>query len=245
MARLWRKFGGEPFLTNPRLFVLNPEGKKMRLKRDSKGRFLKRHRSNPVNPPKRHRRRHAAAYHPRRRHARHNPYLAANRPRRRRHARRNPYLAANPRRRRHRARSNPGFSIQALGLNTPTLKTAGYTVIGVAGTPFLEGFIRPVIPATWLTNPLARYAVKIASAIGVGFLVKQIFGVEAGKAALVGGLAYIGTGAIQEFFPTLLAPSMGRYLPPARMGAQPLLGNGMSSAITARVPERLNPANRF
>lgn len=148
-------------------------------------------------------------------------------------------------RNRRRYRRNPNI-LSSFGLNTPMIKTVGFTVVGVAGTPFLEGFINPFIPATWKTSRVTAYAVKIASALGVGFVVKQLFGGEAAKAATAGGLAYVGVGAIREFAPGLIGSGTGtttqKYL-----SSQPNLGlyPGLGSYMTADTPDRLRPETRY
>lgn len=246
MARLWGMFNGEPFLKNPRLFVLNRRKKKVARRkrrlppRGASGRFLKRR----SNPPRKRRR---AASRKRTTVTLRRATLRASNPRRRRTYRRN----EPARRYKRRYRRNP-FGLERFGLNTPTLTTMAYTSIGVIGTPVVEGFAAQVIPmpADPMFNKLARYAVKIGSAVAVGFLVRQIFGRDAGKAALVGGGAYILVDAIREFMPGMLpagAPGAGYYFP--TMGAQPLLGAypdmGMSSVLTDTAPERLRPESRF
>ena len=134
----------------------------------------------------------------------------------------------------------------------PTLKNVGFAVVGLAGTPMVTGFLSKYLPSMIVGNRWGMYAVKAASAYGLSFGVEKIAGREAGRSVLIGGLAYVAMGAIQDFFPTLLGggATMGRYL--RSTGKQPLLaGGGMGQylgtrgAITATTPTRLDPAGRF
>jgi hypothetical protein len=132
------------------------------------------------------------------------------------------------------------------------LKNVGFAVVGIAGTPMLTGFIQKYLPTSISTNKWALYALKGASAYGLSLAAKKVAGPEAGKAVLIGGLAYVTLGIIADFFPTLFGTSTtltgaGRYL-----RAQPLLAGagtypfrGAGGPITAGAPSRLDPANRF
>lgn len=132
-----------------------------------------------------------------------------------------------------------------IGLNAPTIRTVGYTVAGMVGTPFVEGFASGFLPLAVTGNKLGSYAVKIASALAVGFAAGKILGREAGRAAYIGGAAYIAVSAIKEFFPAL-APAgggTGEYLGQQN---QPLLGEYLgNSPITKGIPDRLQPGSRF
>ncbi|MCP5101878.1 MAG: hypothetical protein GY950_00780 [bacterium] len=133
-----------------------------------------------------------------------------------------------------------------------TLRAVGYTVVGVAGTPFLEGFIQSTIVKTiGITDPtltkVLNYGIKIGSAFGISYGVKMIGGRDAGRYALIGGLAYCAVAAIRDLFPTLLGGGMSKYL-----NAQPMLGRyqpmrspRLGSAITQHTPARLSPATRM
>lgn len=243
MRKLWKRFGGEPFLINPHLFVLNRKRKKVMAKRkrrtpprNSKGRFVK-------AGSARKRTHRAAAPHRRRRvtriRSRAKRIMVVRNPRRRRYSARRVHRI-------RRYRRNPSIT-SMIGLNAPTLKTVGFTVGGMVGTPFVEGFVTGMVPASLQGNKVASYAIKIASAVAVGFGVGKIFGKEAGKAAYIGGAAYIAVQAIREFLPAVSTPTVttgtGRYL-----GEGPLLGMypGMGgSAMTSSIPDRLQPGSRF
>ena len=250
MKELWGMFGEEPFLTNPHLFV-NPRKerkvKKMAIrKRNSKGRFVKNvRRARAVSAPRRrsHSRRRgskravrvtgvksAVLYNPRRKR-----HYRKNSPGRRRHYRRNPVSLAG---------------IFSMG----TLKLAGLTGAGFLGTPLIAGFIMGYIP---ITDPTTRkwvnYGVDGVAAWGLSFGTEKVLGREAGRAVLIGGLAYVAVSLMRDFLPGILpgtAPATlsaypGRNFPGMR--SQPLLGkySGMGSSVTQRTADRLNPANRF
>jgi len=250
MTQLWDYFDGEPFLDNPSLFILpNKRRRKRRASkrsksimarrrlpgRDARGRFKKRgstHKRRRVTATKRkvtRRRRPAVA-------------VAVANPRRRRRT----YHAA-PKRRRRSYRRNP--SILGVSYDKSILRSVGFTVVGVAGTPFLEGFLQNTIVKTiGVTDPtiqkVLNYGLKVGSAFGVSWGVKQVAGRDAGRYALVGGLAYVAVAAIRDLFPTLLGSGTGKYL-----SAQPLLGRyqtpRLGGNITRFTPERLRPQTRM
>ncbi len=235
MARLWDIFDGEPFLDNPSVYIVN-RGTRMRMRRDAFGRFI------GSNPRRRRRKRSAAAGKRkavrRRRVLRRAGARTVIRMRRPRSV-----VLTNPRRRR-RYRRNPAL----FGLSMPNLRTVGFTVAGVAGTPFVEGFVQKLAGSSLgLQGKLVNYAVKIASAYGLSYGIGMVAGREARNAALIGGLAYVGVSALGDLG---LLPAAGAA--PATTGryfsAQPLLGAytpKIGSYITARTPGRLQPESRF
>lgn len=239
--RLWRKFDGEPFLDNPSLMIMNPRKRRLKhmarkrrhMKRDSRGRFLKKASASRVRNRTRSRKRYA----PRRRRTARATIMLSN-PRKRRS------YARNPRRHRRYRRNAPMLSV--IGFNQPMLKAVGFTVLGVAGTPFVEGFVSRFVPATWAANKAVSYGVKFGSAYALHFGVKSFFGREAGRATFVGGLAYIALCAIKDFAPGLLGTGTA-------VSSQPLIGEypsvrgrmGMGSYITENAPDRLRAESRF
>ncbi len=209
MARLWKRFNGEPFMVNPHLGILGPVNprKRRRRKNMAKGRSA-RHMAwvrsfRKKNPRRRHRR------------SRRNPYpvagLALNpRRRHRRRTRRNPVM----RYRRRRARRNPAI----LGLSLPPLQPVLYAGIGFIGTPWLEGVLSAYMPASITTSTVGKYAVRIGSVVGLSMIAKMVLGKTAATYVGVGGGAYVLVTAIKEFSgfnPMGLAayrsPGMGAY----------------------------------
>lgn len=250
--RLWNVYDGEPFLDNPYLFTsVNPRPKRrakkkgvrnMARRRNRKGQFVK---GNAPARKRSRRRRHSVA----RRRIRVVRHPALVNPRRR-HRRRS-YVA----RRRHRryARRNPVFGNLFSG---NTLKMVAFTGAGLAGVPFVEGFIASAVPQIYPADPSTRklvsYGVKIASAWGLSWGVGKIAGHDAGRATLIGGLAFVAVTALRDLGVFgLLTPATttgtGKYLRGA--GSQPLLGRypsmGLGSQVTSHTANRLNPANRY
>lgn len=256
--KLWDDFDGVPYLVNPRLFLLNkPKRKKRKTSSTRKRgtamarRSQPRHRSGPKKGQFKKRataKRRPAARTTRRKRVRRvrsraKRVMIVRNPRRRRRS-----YAAPARRRRRSYKRNPSMGSLTAPftkfLSGPTLKTVGYTVAGVAGTPFLEGFIVKMLPASFQTKWVG-YGVKILSAWGVGTIVSKVAGREAGRAAYIGGAVYVALGLFRDFVPGVLpSTGLGRYI---GTGAQPMLGkySGTSSYATMGTPDRLQPSMRF
>ena len=121
-----------------------------------------------------------------------------------RKGKRNPFpmagVIANPRRRSYRrGRRNPAI----LGVELPPLNQVLYAGAGFIATPMVEGFINKYLPVEVTSNTIGRYAVKIASVIGLSFLTKKAIGISEARMVAVGGGAYILTSAVNEFVPQL------------------------------------------
>lgn len=218
----------------------------MRRARDRKGRFLprgrasnprrRRRRSNPVANPRRRRYTMPRKRHSVRAYTRRGAYV-------RRHMS-NPY-------RRRRYRRNP--DIRAL-MSRPNIETAAYTVGGMVGTPFIEGFLVRMLPAEIAGNMLGKYVVKLGAAFGASWVAELAISKRAGQAVLIGGLAYTAMGLAQDLglFKLLgvgnaatATPSTGKYLQSQRLlGRYPAMGT-YETPITAGTPNRLDPAGRF
>ena len=205
--------------------------------RNAKGRFTKR--ASSAAKPRRRRTLHkrtASAV------TRHVGRYAKKRGRRVVRLHRGQVALVNRRSHRRSYRRNPGM-FSGIGFNMETLKTVGLTAGGFLGTPFVEGFVVNYLPASLTSNKYARYAIRIAAAVGLGYLVGKAMGKDAGKKVAVGGLAYFGVGLVKDFMPTL-GTGTGAYL-----RAQPLLGayqrSSMGSYMTSAAPSRLDPANRY
>lgn len=122
------------------------------------------------------------------------------------------------------------------------LKDSAYVVGGVIGTPFLEGFVNQFVPASITSNMIGKYAVRIASALGLSFIAGKLLGKEGGKLVAIGGFAYVGVSALKDFVPSVFGTT-GL----SGMGYQPRLGlyPGFGSRVTAQIPDRLRPESRF
>lgn len=141
-----------------------------------------------------------------------------NAPRRRRRARRNPWpvggLVVNSRRRRrgrknaarrhHRRRSmrrNPGIAGM---LSMPKPSHILYTAGGFVGTPLLEGYVGSVLPLDIQTSTVGKFAVRIATVLGLTWAVSKFIGRAEGFYVSLGGWSYVGLTAINTFMPTLI-----------------------------------------
>lgn len=246
--RLWKNFGGEPYLINPHLISLNPRkkrkkssGKKrskseMARRRDSKGRFVKtRKRRAKRNPPRRTRRR---VY------ARSN---TPNPPRRRRRSTRRRTTRRTYRRRNPVMTRRAGKLFMGMSLNEILFTGAGFVA-----PPIIEGFVKPWLPAALTTNAFGKYAVKAGSVVIVSWAGGQFMGRQARKYLGIGGVTYLVASLIVDYAPQIFS-GFGAYLnpgtvtPPARLlrgqanlGKYTTMGNA-----NYRTPDRLNSSYRF
>jgi hypothetical protein len=249
--KLWRNFGGEPFLINPHIISLNPKKRKVtkmarrkkHARRNKSGQFVK------TNAPRKHTRRRA----------RHN--VVALNPRRRtyrRRARTNAYF--NPRRSyRRRARRNPpamfGGGGKILGMSINDIL---FTGAGFIAPPAIEGLIKSFLPASLTTSTMGKYAVKGGIVAGLTILSGKMFGRETGKKVAIGGATYLLANALIDFMPQLFHgfSGMGAYMNPGKVyNAMPLRGQpalaaypsspGMAGNALIGVPDRLDPTKRF
>lgn len=147
---------------------------------------------------------------------------------------------------------NPPESIaKTFGMDKGTLKSAAFVAGGVVGTPFVSGFVNGFLPTSITSNQFGRYAINIASALGLSFVGGKILGKEAAKLIAVGGFAYVAVCALKDFMPSLFGSTTAL----SGMGFQPMLGahnqrrlgmySGMGSRITSQIPDRLRPESRF
>jgi len=200
---LWDYYGGEPFMENPHLAIVgaNPRSNKQ------KGRQMaarkRTRRTGRKNSP---RRRKAA---PRRKARRNFPTagLAFN-PRRKRRAKRNPHMKRS-RARRHSMRRNPAI----LGVSLPPIAMLAWGAGGFLATPMLEGFASKFIPASITGNTLGRYAMKVASVLGLTWLTKTIMGQREAFPVALGGSLYVIVSAVNEFVPQLTQLPTGIDIP--------------------------------
>lgn len=190
---LWDYYGGEPFMENPHLAIVgvNPrstlnkgqKGKQMaarRKSRSTKGR---------KNAPRRKARRTAKRNFP-------TAGLAFN-PRRKR-AKRNPHHKRT-KSRRHTMRRNPAL----LGVTLPPIAMLAWGAGGFLATPMLEGFVSKFVPAQISGNVLGRYAMKVASVLGLTWLTKTIMSNKEAFPVALGGSLYVIVSAVNEFVPQL------------------------------------------
>lgn len=189
---LWDYYGGEPFMENPHLAIVgvNPrsstqKGKTMAARRKSRSR------KGRKNAPRRKARRSTAR--------RNFPTagLAFN-PRRKRRAKRNPHHKRS-RARHHRMQRNPAI----LGVTLPPIAMLAWGAGGFLATPMLEGFVSKFVPAEITSNVLGRYAMKVASVLGLTWLTKTIMSNKEAFPVALGGSLYVVVSAVNEFVPQL------------------------------------------
>lgn len=121
-------------------------------------------------------------------------------------------VGVNPHRKRRKSshrRSNPKRRIShykrnasILGVSLPPIQTVLYVGVGYIGTPMVEGFLNKFVPTAITGNTLGRYAVKIASAIGLSAVTRMVLGSSEARLVAVGGGVYVLTSAAAEFMPT-------------------------------------------
>jgi hypothetical protein len=102
-----------------------------------------------------------------------------------------------------------------LGIALPPLQSVIYAGVGFVAPPMVEGFLSRMLPVSLTTTTLGKYAVRIASVLGVSYLTKMIIGSSEAKMVAIGGGAYVLTSAISEFAPGMI-PGMSSYSRPTR-----------------------------
>lgn len=195
MTRLWDFYDGEPFMENPHVALIgNP--RKARKNNSQKGKkmaFKRRKSTGRKNSPRRKARRNYPAaglvFNPR-----HRKHRRASNPPRRRHR----LTMRNPHHRR-RARRNPAI----LGVALPPLAMIAWGTGGFIATPMVERFVNSFLPTSVTGSTLGRYAVKIASALGLTYLTKMVLGNKEAFPVAMGGSLYVVVSAVNEFAPQL------------------------------------------
>jgi len=197
---LWDFYNDEPFMENPPLAII---GNPLRYRRKlSKGKYeydyvkkAKKGRKVTKMATKR-RRVSGGKKRSKSRKGKRNPFpmagVVAN-PRRRRRA----VYMRNPRRR--HARRNPAI----LGVELPPLKQVAFAAAGFLAPPMVEGYINKWLPVSITSSAIGRYAVKVASVIGLSFLTKKAIGVAEARMVAIGGASYVLVSAVNEFMPSL------------------------------------------
>lgn len=144
---------------------------------------------------------------------------AKTNPRRRRTYRRNPWplggISVNPRRKRsqRRYRRNPAIA----GVSFPSIEKIVFATAGFAATGVLEGFIRGWLPATIINNAVGRYAIKIASVVGITLGARQVVSRDKADMVTLGGTLYVATGVYNEFIKPMI-PGLGSFVPQNQIG---------------------------
>jgi hypothetical protein len=202
--RLWEydEFG-EPWLENgthnPPLIIINKKGKR-KMARSKYARRKSRSRGRKASNPRRRktsRRRNAWPMA--------GTVVSMNPRRKSRRGRKR----SNPRRKRHSYRRNSAV----LGIALPPMQSVIYAGVGFVAPPMLEGFLSRMLPVSLTANKLGKYAIRIASVLGVSYLTKMIIGSSEAKMVAIGGGAYVLTSAVSEFAPGMI-PGLSSYSRP-------------------------------
>lgn len=101
-----------------------------------------------------------------------------------------------------------------LGVTLPPLNTILFGGIGFAAPAMVEGFASRFLPAEITASTLGKYALRIASVVGLGWAARQFVGTRESNSVLIGGSIYVAVSALQEFAPGIV-PGMGAYVPMA------------------------------
>jgi hypothetical protein len=200
---LWGIYNDEPFMENPPLAII---GNPLRYRRKlSKGKYEYDYVSKRTSSKKRKGVKMAAK-------RRHVKRVVSRKRSKGRKGKRNPFpmagVVANPRvihvraRRvshRRRGRRNPAI----LGIELPPLNQVLYAGAGFLAPPMVEGYINKFLPVEVTSSTIGRYAVKIASVLGLSFLAKKAIGASEARMVAIGGASYVLVSAVNEFMPSL------------------------------------------
>ena len=207
-ALIWDYIGGEPWIENPRLGIVNgPErpkrrSSKVKRARNKKGQFKKGGgrkpaRRNCPSPAKR-------------APARRNPWAGGgamiNKPRRR--------AAAKPKPRR-KARRNPP---RIFGLTMPSVNQVLFTGVGFIGTPMAEGMLGQLGPLANLQNTTAgKYAVRVGTVLVLSLATRQFIGTAESRSVMLGGAIYVMSTAAADagWLPGVPGRDLEAYVPQA------------------------------
>jgi hypothetical protein len=141
-------------------------------------------------------------------------------------------------------RRNPGMS----GImSMPKMNHILYTAGGFVAPPFVEGLLARVVPLDLQTSVIGKYAIRIASVLGLTWAVKNFVGRAEGFYVSLGGWSYIGVTAVREFMPTLIPgagmaaytrPALSAYAAPAPMSLRAYNPPATPGMVAARGVDR-------
>lgn len=237
MAKLWDFYDGEPFMENPHIAMIGNPFKVGSIIERKKSGFRKISQKKGKSTVAYKKGRKATS---RRRRARRNPFplagIAVNR--RRKKARtyhmtktRKGSYAYNPRKRmsshrRKSARRNPAI----LGVTLPPITMIAWGAGGFIAPPMIEGFVNKFLPAEVTTSVLGRYAVKIASVLGLTYLVKTVLSAKEAFPVALGGSLYVVVSAVNEFAPQLtMLPAPTVPAGPIKAYRKGMIGTGINA----------------
>ena len=119
----------------------------------------------------------------------------------------------NPRRRHHYAKRrhrNPRFSVSGI---TSQLVPAAIGAGGAIALDVLLGYVSPMLPAT-ITTGYAKHGLRIAGALGVGFVAKKFLGSKGhavAEGALIVALYKLMTDVLVQYAPAAVTVGLGDY----------------------------------
>jgi uncharacterized membrane protein len=229
---LWDFYDGEPFMENPHLAIVgaNPRSSKQKGKTMAARRKVRRHRKNA---PRRKARRTAKRNFP-------SAGLVFNPRGRKRRAKRNPHHKRRTSRR-HSMRRNPAL----LGVTLPPIAMLAWGAGGFLAAPMLEGFVSKFVPAQITGNVLGRYAMKVASVLGLTWLTKTIMSNKEAFPVALGGSLYVIVSAVNEFVPQLtqLTPPQQAGIPSVNAYRSNMIkayrGGMIATGVGAYTPGRM------
>jgi hypothetical protein len=233
VAKLWDFYDGEPFMENPHIAMIGNPFKVGSIIERKKSGFRKISQKKGKSTVAYKKGRKAAP----RRKARRNPFplagIAINRPRRRKKARtyhmtktRRGSYAYNPKHRkthRRKARRNPAI----LGVTLPPVTMIAWGAGGFIAPPMIEGFVNRFLPAEVTSSVLGRYAVKIASVLGLTYLVKTVLSAKEAFPVALGGSLYVVVSAVNEFAPQLTMAPVA--IAPVKAYRQGMISTGINA----------------
>lgn len=131
-----------------------------------------------------------------------------------------------------------------LGFNLKEIAVAGAAVVA---SPFVEKQLLRILPVSMAGTKTGRWAVKVGSAVAIGFAARRFMGSNTARLAMIGLGAQLVADAVTEFMPTF---GVGFY-PNRAMGAY--AGGGYASlrggrgqtylGVSGRAGIPMNPAN--
>lgn len=131
------------------------------------------------------------------------------------------------------------------------MSTVLYTAGGFVTPPFVEGLIARVVPVDLQSSTLGKYAIRIASVLGLTWAVKNFIGRQEAFYVGLGGWSYVGITAIREFAPSLIPGAsaaqlsgyarpaqLAAYVPPASMGLRAYNPPAFPAVVGSRAQSR-------
>jgi hypothetical protein len=146
-----------------------------------------------------------------------------------------------------------------MGISIPPMNQVIFAGVGFIAPPLVEGFLSSFLPASLTTSTIGKYATRIASVIGLSYLVKQIAGPAEARMVAIGGSVFVLSTVIAEFAPGMI-PGLSAYVPAHSLGMgsyvratgrtlNALPANGMGAAFTqggiSAVPVMASRYNRY